>query len=162
MEKLRRGHIKILSALFEEDDYKFDWDGTRLKVLTVSQHVKPNNNGEKYINIIDNVSTGYTKASICTSNTIAEALKLKHPHAYDDLMTKLDRSKAQKSGRNDFVLLLKPDYDLELVKKIIDSIKTDYRKKHPKKTSCQTSKKRAKESFSALGRTLNKSSVERS
>lgn len=164
MEKLRLGHIKILSALFEEDDYKFDWNGKRLRILTNSPHVRPDpKTGKKYINIIDNLSTGYTKASICASETVASALISNHPQAHEDFMIKLARSKSNKSkGCNSYVPFLKSDYDLDMVKKIIESIKVDYRKKHPKKTSYQTSKKRAKERVSALGRTLNENSVKRS
>ena len=161
MKKLRLGHIKILSALFEEDDYPFDWDGKRLRILTISPHVRPDpKTGKKYINIIDNLSTGYTKASICASETVASALKSNNPQVHKDFMIKLARSKDSKSkGGHFYVPFLKPDYDLEMVKKIIESIKADYRKKYPKKLTYQTSKKCVKGRVSALGRTLNKNSI---
>jgi len=151
----------MLSDLYEEPDYKFDWDGKRLRILTNSPHVRPDpKTGKKYINIIDNLSTGYTKASICASGTVASALKSNYPQAYKDFMIKLTRSKANKSkGGNFYVPLLKPDYDLVMVKKIIESIKADYRKKYPKKLANQPRKKQVKGRVSALGRTLNKDSI---
>lgn len=157
MKNRRPGHIGILSGLFEESNYPFDWDGKRLRVLTNSSHVRPDpKTGKKYINIIDNLSTGYTKASICSSVTIADALKSYYPQAYKDFIIKLNRSKANKSkGGNFYVLFLKPDYDLEMVKKIIKSIKSDYMRQYVSKKR-QTNKRRV----SALGQTLNKNSVQ--
>jgi len=121
-----KNDIEILVSEFEDDRYKFQIDdfgnGDRIRIRTASHH-----SIDGYINILDNYNVSTGRANICVNQSIVDILKKKNPDALKKLIEFHDMSSYnQMNGHNKWVSLHKTYYSLDLIRNIIDAVKSDY------------------------------------
>lgn len=147
-----RGDIRKLAQEFEEESYKFEVDyldqGYRLKVPAKGKNVRAG-----YTNVMHSYSGCYnSRALTCVSVTIVDSLQKNNPTALARLLQLHELTTQYHDGHYQYKPVNKEYYDLNLVRSIIKSLKKDY--------MVSSQKKSFTKKVSALGRTLNKGSVE--